>query len=1122
MADILRTICLSILAVAATATLHAEDLPSPKTGGVDGKPINLLVVSSRANRVPLIDPVYEKELRSAGYNLHVLSQEDMLTMDYVTQFGAVLVANLPYAGEAYTVPGYKNRFVEPNLKLLRKYVELGGGLLVVPAISEFGEAYGWTYDAFLEPWGAKLLIQQLKDGRSLKNQAGRGAYGAGSVISTHPISKALEGRKVLYPMNVMRWDNSYSCTPVITDRSWSILATADNARTYIALDNSTVGAPITKHNTLYAVRRAGKGMAAVSAIHSYYTLTMVSSTKPNVGENGTGVIDFQVMHGEKNGRPSVFGELVDRTLRAFAANSAKHGIGAWAGLSKPEAPPLPEPPATIDWTTQQPPPTWAHRVIPSKGWPRRYDELPDPSVAGEMKYWKMLIGPRTAHSSGSGSVERYRAAAIEAGYSAITFCETFGSLTKKKWDALVEECRQNTDEDFVCLPGLEIESYEGQRYLVLGAERFPAPDWLTEDGKRLAAVRMLSLGWFGHVSVVHRPEGGPLDPRTFKHYTGIAVATYDTRGKQVDDGFDAYQWSAASDSQPIPIAVHEVTGPADVKHAVRGYQQILPAPTLPKAVHYFRFAFSHAFDAPERYFISEGPILDGWCMFNKDIGKDEFNRKHFRMGIGIRAEDGETPIARVQLYDGFDRVRHWQPNQPEFRAVVDGSHNKQHLFTLLARDAKGRRVLSPVLRTVCNNYRGRCGDRQNWLGTQIVYTGWHRNGLPGYRLELANCNEGVLGYETPTILSFPFYGNNVQIQEADLGNVFAFGEMKQVAGDAKGMLPIKAKETVGGKIRYTYFTPLKQKTFAVMLVEAEITLRKDAGLIKPRRGNVNPVLAGGMRGNNLLILPNQAPAKLASVFNHQTNRMEKGDPRNASCPLPAGSYAGGIVPLTEGLHLDGREIGIPAAPGKRPKGTTWKARYLTLRGRPYHWKTNRSRGTKGDVVDGRAEQALTEMGFRGKTPYQFRLTQGRLDKTAYFAHFTAQNGGVAGRCINTSGKPMLMYVPLLIGGLDNDSEMIVWRSDSKTLDAFAALEGRGYVSFDADKTVDFYAGNAAICDLALVVSMVIWDADTAWFRVHNPTEREITSTFATPHAVKGFKAVKTTVTVPAGASVEVR
>ncbi len=1097
------------------------DLPDPKTGGVDGKPINLLVISSRANKVNLIDPEYAGELKSAGYNLHVLSHEDMLTTDYLKQFGAVVLANLPYAGQEYTVYGFKNRFVEPNLKLIREYVALGGGVVVMPAVSEFGEAYGWTYNAFLEPWGGQLLIQQLKDGASRKNEKGAGAYGAGSIIADHAISSALKDRKVLYPMNVMRWDHSYSCTPVITDKNWKILADADNGKTYMALDNSNVGDPLTGNDTLYAVREAGRGMVAVSAIHSYYTLTMVSSTAENIGENGTGVIDFQVMRGEKNGRPSVYGELIDRTLRSFAANSAKNGIGAWADLPKPEATPLPVSPATIDWTTQEPPPTWAHRVIPSSGWPRRYDELPDSAVAGEMQFWKMLIGPRTRYSSGSGTVKDYRKAAVKAGYSAITFCETFEDMTADEWEDLLKDCRNNTDADFVCLPGLNIESYEGQRYLVLGAERFPSPNWLTEDGKRLQAVRMLSLGWFGHVSVVHRPGSGALDHRTFKHYTGIGVATYDTKGKQVDDGFPAYQWSASSDSQPIPIAVHEVTKPSDVKHAIRGYQQVLPAPTLAKAISYFRFAFSHAFDAPERYFISEGPILDGWSMFNKDIGKAEYNREHLRMGIGVRSED-DTPVTEIKLYDGFDLVRNWNHDQPEFRATVDGSHNKQHLFVLLASDAKGRRVLSPVLRTVCKNYRARCGDRQNWLGTQIVYTGWHRNGLPGYRLELADCNEGILRYETPTILDFPFYGNNVQIQDADLGNHFAFGEMKQVAGDAKGMLPIKPKGTVGGKMRYTYFTPLKQKNFSVMLVNAEVTLRKDAELIKPQKGAVNPVLADGMRANNLLILPNRPPVKLATVLNLGNNRMEEGDPENASCPLPVGSYAGGIVPLTEGLHLDGRQVGILAAPGKKPKGTIWTARYLTLRGRRYHWKVNRTRGSKEDLVDDRAEQALAEMGFRGKTPYQLELKQGKLERTAYFVHLTAGNGGVAGKCINTSGKPMLMYVPMLISGLDNDSEMILWRSDSDRLEAFAAFEEKGYASFDADKTVEFYVGNAAICDPKLTVSMVTWGKDTAWFRVHNPTERDITCDFATAAAAKNFKQIKTSVTVPAGRSLEIK
>jgi len=156
------TSCLVFLLV---ATLRA-DLPSPRTGGVDGKPINLLVVSSRASKVNLIDPECEEQLRDAGYSLHVLSHEDMLTAEYLNQFGCVILANLPYAGEEYTVEGYKNRFVESNLALIKDYIGRGGGAVLMPAISEFGEAYGWTYDEFLKGYDARLLIQQLKDGNS--------------------------------------------------------------------------------------------------------------------------------------------------------------------------------------------------------------------------------------------------------------------------------------------------------------------------------------------------------------------------------------------------------------------------------------------------------------------------------------------------------------------------------------------------------------------------------------------------------------------------------------------------------------------------------------------------------------------------------------------------------------------------------------------------------------------------------------------------------------------------------------------------------------------------------------------------------------------------------------------
>ena len=49
-----------------------------------------------------------------------------------------------------------------------------------------------------------------------------------------------------------------------------------------------------------------------------------------------------------------------------------------------------------------------------------------------------------------------------------------------------------------------------------------------------------------------------------------------------------------------------------------------------------------------------------------------------------------------------------------------------------------------------------------------------------------------------------------------------------------------------------------------------------------------------------------------------------------------------------------------------------------------------------------------------------------------------------------------------------------------------------------------------------------WDAKIAHFRVNNPTTRDVTTDFATVAAIRGFKPVKTKITVKAGMSVEVK
>jgi len=407
---------------------------------------------------------------------------------------------------------------------------------------------------------------------------------------------------------------------------------------------------------------------------------------------------------------------------------------------------------------------------------------------------------------------------------------------------------------------MDIEDFQGGRYLVLGARRFPDPTWLTRDGKRLQAVRMLSLGWYGHVASVHRSGRTQLHPKMYKHYQGITVYTYDGKGKLIDDGLHAYQWAIRSDSNPIPVAAHELTSPAQVAVAARtGFQQILPGVSLAKAARYFRFGFTHYFACPLRYFISEGPVLDGWSIHNKDLGPAEENRDHYRLGIGVRSDQ---PLREVTLYDGFTVVRRWRPKDKTFRTLVDGFHDGQHEFMLLASDAKGRRVLSPGIRTVTRNWRLRCGDRQNWLGSMYIYTGWYMQGFGNYSLSLRNTREGGSGWlgtgggNPCVIFDFPFFSNHVQVVDVDVTTKYVDAGWEKIGGDAKAVYAVRPTDFTDGHVRTTYFVP---KSRALAATRVDVTIRLKRPVEPDPRASVLPVIARVMGKDKLLILPGRAP-----------------------------------------------------------------------------------------------------------------------------------------------------------------------------------------------------------------------------------------------------------------------
>ncbi|MCX5661986.1 MAG: hypothetical protein NTW19_20090 [Planctomycetota bacterium] len=1161
-----------VVAFASFLLAPAEHVGQPTAKAAADEPkkqVSLLILSEKAD----IDPQYQSELAEAGYRLTLKPFTTTLSPAYLRQFGAVILTQFPIAGQQYEPGGESMAAFWRNIDLLHDYLDAGGGVLFEPAANKYPEAHAETCDRVFQRYGLRLLPQQLRDDARTKGQ-----YAEGKVAGGHTINKGVD--ELLYPIAPMRFTNVPSTSPLLVDKNWKVLARGmDGSGTHRPLDQGKFGPELTQERTLFAIRKTGKGLLAASSIHSSYTLTQaynkgavpIGGSISSIAPSQTGAIDGVVLQGEKNGRRSDWGKLLDNALRFMAANSAENQIGI-GEVAPPDQPaPIAATPV-IDWSTAQPPPTWQHRA--TQAWIGKqayYDEMPDPLVQGEMKYFKALVGARTAASSGKGTVKEYREAAIKAGYSAIAFSETFADLTPEKWDRFVKDCQANTDEAFHCLPGLDLEDFQGGRWLILDVATLPDPRWLTPDGKKVRETRMLMVGWYGHLSCIHRSGRTPIHPKMYRHFHGLSVFTYDGKGKLVDDALPAYQWQVHADCNPIPITAHEVADPADVALAsTTGFQQILPAPTLALAVDYFRYGLAHYFDCPQRYFISEGPLLEGWSIRNKDLGKPEENRDHYRLGIQVTSDE---PIAEATLYDGLDVAGRWFPDGRVFKTQVDGPHDAQKEFMLLARDAKGRRVLSPGIRTTVRNWRSRTSERHYWMGSLYYATGWYLPGFGDFIVPLVDSLESgskqahAPGGPTPApILDFPFFSNHVQVDDADVTHKYVDDVDTGVGNCARPAYAVRSTDFIDGHVRVTHFLP-KRESFSAARVDVAIRLKRDAE--PDHAAPVFPTIASAMGTNDVLILPGKPAQSLAAL--------------KEPIDLPVGSYVGGVITLTPGLRLSGRSIGFPGPPAETltlPEGTSWKASYVVLKSSKFVWHAMQSGydfaeatrnafegmrprsstspsttlpsgslaepaessaakralaqlGFPGAAPDNLtsarfkieetvAKAALAEMGLAGPTPYTFTLTQGKLDKVAHQAEFTAAEGGIAGSCKNADAAGLVYDVPLRIAGLNPRCPAAVWRSDSPRLDYFACFEGAGMVTFNADKPVDFFAGNVAACNPALIVSIVAWSDSAACFRVNNPTRRDITAAFATNPGFKGYKPVKKEITIKAGTSVEVR
>ncbi len=490
---------------------------------------------------------------------------------------------------------------------------------------------------------------------------------------------------------------------------------------------------------IVAARDFGKGRVAVAAISAWYLFYRTYSKDAQVTESHFGKFEGVAMSEGDGQTRSDLGVLLDNAYRWLAEPGLKAGMG---GYDAQKGIQLPKEDHSFD-------DTFLSDVWPSTG--------KDPMVKGPVRPMRVLVGARSAASDGEGTPAEWAAAARKAGYDVVCFTETFERLKHDQWAAFAAECVKESGDAVALLPGFDIETDLGDRFLIVG--HFPPfrKHLLTPDGKFFWTGHMMigmgdvlpiakRPGWLNTGGTGILPVAGRLPPDLYSHVSGIPIATYaGDKQEQVDDGFFALKWHVDNGTIPQPLAVHEVTSPRQLAAAAAtGLQCYVQSDTAANAAFYFRQGLTTFGGNPQRYYVSSGPHPDFY-------GIDDWQSPAWTMTLRAHAEQ---PITEVLVSDQFGPYRRFTPNAKEAKLTWHGDLGRQHWFITELRDATGGRAILSHVRTLPPFHYVRCMDRQNFFGQRfewLSYTGYMRPRfafveVPGVKLASDICPKPQMPY----------------------------------------------------------------------------------------------------------------------------------------------------------------------------------------------------------------------------------------------------------------------------------------------------------------------------------------------------------------------------------------
>ena len=1047
----------------------------------------------------------------------------------------------------------------PDTKEVYRYVEEGGGLFIADSI-EIGMRGTEFFNSFLSPLGAEFLLESICD-RERSYQHKRYYWQMYKYSWTTNIVNSLVTKDVKtywYPNGLDRYLNNVwvATHAMVLDDNWQVVVQGMESTASYPLDDQGFMTELPgRYKTsppLFAIRKYGKGRIAIMSTLAWFHLT----------QGNTLMADGVMLKNGNGERKSDVQKLIVNTLKWLAEPSLLAGKpGGYKPITEVAKPKLkPEP---VTWNK----------------WKKPGYEYGNLDMAS--KDYVGLIGAHTNLSTGEGTVEEMVLAAKEAGYWFIIFTENLEHMNKDKYEKLLSECKRlSANKDFLAIPGLKYKQKGGLMYLIWGIESFPQDKYLTPDKKKMRKCEIYFDNRMPGLAAYNVTKQ-PLHPWFHMFYNSFAVYTYE-RGKLIDDAIEDYCYLEENHANLIPISVHLVYSPEEIKQArMTGLQTyVKTTPTGEWKSHLYptsdwqllvKWFLSYGggsgfFRRPQQVYVSSGPRLAGaGLLFKNDLPWDiSIKSDRVRLGVNLISK---IPLEEVVIRDGSRIYRRFYPKSKRFTLSMEDYHSKQWDWIVDATDEQGGRLISSSVWTrVWRNWSQMCADQQNILGyAGLFFKGWTGFTQVPPKPEV-DINLGGWGDDSSISYNYNVYPWPDIIEESSTlpSNIYnshpyaehhmglCSGELLRIDSNYRWLahwgatadnqlmpLPIHPRRQAKTEL-YTFFqsrpTPsgvwsvYSCKKAGVSLLEVYMKTTKDlmpSSSVKLNLPLVWIKVIEKKTGFDHLAYNDQEGKQVTLLRSQDTRWKVEGEVGENSFVALYPHFFGSLAVY----NLNNSKLVFNLfeyANGEKnlllgvqlPNEMVEKGTEFTYRFLLIRGAATRS--AEEDLVY--FNKFRKDFGIGTKPGYEVKVTLGKVLSTKYILNLESDRYGFAGKIKKTELAHEVL--PAMVKGLNNNWDAACYDRNSGWLKRIPVKDNIGYFTLAPEKgDCDFYVGNLLLCDKEEVSLRLLHSIkDYAIFTAHNSSSNTVDCTvepalgFSKYYPIPGFKKK---IQIPAGSTLTV-